>query len=151
MRINEATPVIGDVAMETVQTYADRRRDWCGKARAGRRGGYHVTPEELLTAGGLSSYILVISGAQFWRYRQCYINNTASMRAGYQIAAWARRWRTGRQPAGKIATDCRWFCTSTAFRRLRMLAAIRGHTCRKVVKALQPWHRTVLSAWAGET
>lgn len=88
IRINEATPVIGDVAMETItetiiteSTMIDHNPKTPGGAGLGV--GITITPEELLTRPADSSYILVVSSAFDFADIANVIN--ASMRAGYQI------------------------------------------------------------------
>lgn len=88
IRINEATPVIGDVAMETItetiiteSTMISHNPKTPGGAGLGV--GITITPEELLTRPADSSYILVVSSAFDFADIANVIN--ASMRAGYQI------------------------------------------------------------------
>ncbi|EHH3295318.1 propanediol dehydratase reactivase alpha subunit PduG [Salmonella enterica] len=88
IRINEATPVIGDVAMETITETIITESTMIGHnpktpGGAGLGVGITITPEELLTRSADSSYILVVSSAFDFADIANVIN--ASMRAGYQI------------------------------------------------------------------
>ncbi|ECG8703088.1 propanediol dehydratase reactivase alpha subunit PduG [Salmonella enterica] len=88
IRINEATPVIGDVAMETITETIITESTMIGHnpktpGGAGLGVGITITPEELLTRLADSSYILVVSSAFDFADIANVIN--ASMRAGYQI------------------------------------------------------------------
>ncbi|MDO3944203.1 propanediol dehydratase reactivase alpha subunit PduG [Salmonella enterica] len=88
IRINEATPVIGDVAMETITETIITESTIIGHnpktpGGAGLGVGITITPEELLTRPADSSYILVVSSAFDFADIANVIN--ASMRAGYQI------------------------------------------------------------------
>lgn len=88
IRINEATPVIGDVAMETITETIITESTMIGhnpKTPGGVGLGVSITitPEELLTRPADSSYILVVSSAFDFADIANVIN--ASMRAGYQI------------------------------------------------------------------
>lgn len=88
IRINEATPVIGDVAMETITETIITESTMIGHnpktpGGAGLGMGITITPEELLTRPADSSYILVVSSAFDFADIANVIN--ASMRAGYQI------------------------------------------------------------------
>ncbi|EDA5672327.1 propanediol dehydratase reactivase alpha subunit PduG [Salmonella enterica subsp. enterica serovar Typhimurium] len=88
IRINEATPVIGDVAMETITKTIITESTMIGHnpktpGGAGLGVGITITPEELLTRPADSSYILVVSSAFDFADIANVIN--ASMRAGYQI------------------------------------------------------------------
>lgn len=88
IRINEATPVIGDVAMETITETIITESTMIGHnpktpGGAGLSVGITITPEELLTRPADSSYILVVSSAFDFADIANVIN--ASMRAGYQI------------------------------------------------------------------
>ncbi|EBS7670370.1 propanediol dehydratase reactivase alpha subunit PduG [Salmonella enterica] len=88
IRINEATPVIGDVAMETITETIITESTMIGHnpktpGGAGLGVGITITPEELLTRPADSSYILVVSSAFDFADISNVIN--ASMRAGYQI------------------------------------------------------------------
>ncbi|EGR7596272.1 propanediol dehydratase reactivase alpha subunit PduG [Salmonella enterica] len=88
IRINEATPVIGDVAMETITETIITESTMIGHnpktpGGAGLGVGITITPEELLTRPVDSSYILVVSSAFDFADIANVIN--ASMRAGYQI------------------------------------------------------------------
>ncbi|EIN6412738.1 TPA: propanediol dehydratase reactivase alpha subunit PduG [Salmonella enterica] len=88
IRINEATPVIGDVAMETITETIITESTMIGHnpktpGGAGLGVGITITPEELLTRPADSSYILVVSSAFDFADTANVIN--ASMRAGYQI------------------------------------------------------------------
>ncbi|ENN0261111.1 propanediol dehydratase reactivase alpha subunit PduG [Salmonella enterica subsp. enterica serovar Typhimurium] len=88
IRINEATPVIGDVAMETITETIITESTMIGHnpktpGGAGLGVGITITPEELLTRPADSSYILVVSSAFVFADIANVIN--ASMRAGYQI------------------------------------------------------------------
>ncbi|ECS5444849.1 propanediol dehydratase reactivase alpha subunit PduG [Salmonella enterica subsp. enterica serovar Kintambo] len=88
IRINEATPVIGDVAMETITETIITESTMIGHnpktpGGVGLGVGITITPEELLTHPADSSYILVVSSAFDFADIANVIN--ASMRAGYQI------------------------------------------------------------------
>ncbi|EDU3495505.1 propanediol dehydratase reactivase alpha subunit PduG [Salmonella enterica subsp. enterica] len=88
IRINEATPVIGDVAMETITETIITESTMIGHnpktpGGVGLGVGITITPEELLTRPANSSYILVVSSAFDFADIANVIN--ASMRAGYQI------------------------------------------------------------------
>ncbi|EHG3457366.1 propanediol dehydratase reactivase alpha subunit PduG [Salmonella enterica subsp. enterica serovar Moero] len=88
IRINEATPVIGDVAMETITETIITESTMIGHnpktpGGVGLGVGITITPEELLTRPADSSYILVVSSAFDFADIAQVIN--ASMRAGYQI------------------------------------------------------------------
>lgn len=88
IRINEATPVIGDVAMETITETIITESTMIGHnpktpGGAGLGVGITITPEELLTRPADSSYILVVSSTFDFADIANVIN--ASMRAGYQI------------------------------------------------------------------
>lgn len=88
IRINEATPVIGDVAMETITETIITESTMIGHnpktpGGVGLGVGITITPEELLTRPADSSYILVVSSAFDFADIANVIH--ASMRAGYQI------------------------------------------------------------------
>ncbi|EAP0856651.1 propanediol dehydratase reactivase alpha subunit PduG [Salmonella enterica subsp. enterica serovar Oranienburg] len=88
IRINEATPVIGNVAMETITETIITESTMIGHnpktpGGVGLGVGITITPEELLTRPADSSYILVVSSAFDFADIANVIN--ASMRAGYQI------------------------------------------------------------------
>lgn len=88
IRINKATPVIGDVAMETITETIITESTMIGHnpktpGGVGLGVGITITPEELLTRPADSSYILVVSSAFDFADIANVIN--ASMRAGYQI------------------------------------------------------------------
>ncbi|ECO4465415.1 propanediol dehydratase reactivase alpha subunit PduG [Salmonella enterica] len=88
IRINEATPVIGDVAMETITETIITESTMIGHnpktpGGVGLGVGITITPEELLTCPADSPYILVVSSAFDFADIANVIN--ASMRAGYQI------------------------------------------------------------------
>ncbi|ECD0238916.1 propanediol dehydratase reactivase alpha subunit PduG [Salmonella enterica subsp. enterica] len=88
IRINEATPVIGDVAMETITETIITESTMIGHnpktpGGVGLGVGITITPEELLTRPADTSYILVVSSAFDFADIANVIN--ASMRAGYQI------------------------------------------------------------------
>ncbi len=88
IRINEATPVIGDVAMETITETIITESTMIGHnpktpGGVGLGVGITITPEELLTRPADSSYILVVSSAFDFADIANVIN--ASMRAGYHI------------------------------------------------------------------
>ncbi|MDI49133.1 propanediol dehydratase reactivase alpha subunit PduG [Salmonella enterica] len=88
IRINEATPVIGDVAMETITETIITESTMIGHnpktpGGVGLGVGITITPEELLTRPTDSSYILVVSSAFDFADIANVIN--ASMHAGYQI------------------------------------------------------------------
>lgn len=90
IRINEATPVIGDVAMETITETIITESTMIGHnpktpGGVGLGVGITITPEELLTRPADSSYILVVSSAFDFADIANVIN--ASMRAGYQITS----------------------------------------------------------------
>ncbi|MCD7064021.1 propanediol dehydratase reactivase alpha subunit PduG [Klebsiella quasipneumoniae subsp. quasipneumoniae] len=88
IRINEATPVIGDVAMETITETISTESTMIGHnpktpGGAGLGVGITITPEELLTRPADAPYILVVSSAFDFADIASVIN--ASLRAGYQI------------------------------------------------------------------
>ncbi|EJW2127257.1 propanediol dehydratase reactivase alpha subunit PduG [Salmonella enterica] len=88
IRINEATPVIGDMAMETITETIITESTMIGHnpktpGGVGLGVGITITPEELLTRPADSPYILVVSSAFDFADIANVIN--ASMRAGYQI------------------------------------------------------------------
>ncbi|EEZ0359771.1 TPA: diol dehydratase reactivase subunit alpha [Escherichia coli] len=88
IRINEATPVIGDVAMETITETIITESTMIGHnpKTPGGMGlgiGVTITPEELLTRPANTPYILVVSSAFDFADIATMIN--ASVRAGYQF------------------------------------------------------------------
>lgn len=88
IRINEATPVIGDVAMETITETIITESTMIGQnpktpGGAGLGVGITITPQELLTRPADAPYILVVSSAFDFADIASVIN--ASLRAGYQI------------------------------------------------------------------
>lgn len=88
IRINEATPVIGDVAMETITETIITESTMIGHnpktpGGVGLGVGITITPEELLTRPANTPYILVVSSAFDFADIAQVIN--ASLRAGYQI------------------------------------------------------------------
>ncbi|MBZ7672344.1 propanediol dehydratase reactivase alpha subunit PduG [Klebsiella grimontii] len=88
IRINEATPVIGDVAMETITETIITESTMIGHnpktpGGVGLGVGITITPEELLTRPADAPYILVVSSAFDFADIAQVIN--ASLRAGYQI------------------------------------------------------------------
>ena len=88
IRINEATPVIGDVAMETITETIITESTMIGHnpktpGGAGLGVGITITPQELLTRPADAPYILVVSSAFDFAVIASVIN--ASLRAGYQI------------------------------------------------------------------
>ncbi len=88
IRINEATPVIGDVAMETITETIITESTMIGHnpktpGGVGLGVGITITPEELLTRPADAPYILVVSSAFDFADIAQVIN--ASIRAGYQI------------------------------------------------------------------
>lgn len=88
IRINEATPVIGDVAMETITETIITESTMIGHnpktpGGAGLGTGITITPQELLTRPADAPYILVVSSAFDFADIASLIN--ASLRAGYQI------------------------------------------------------------------
>ncbi|MBM5548866.1 diol dehydratase reactivase subunit alpha [Klebsiella quasipneumoniae] len=88
IRINEATPVIGDVAMETITETIITESTMIGHnpktpGGAGLGVGITITPQELLTRPADAPYILVASSAFDFADIASVIN--ASLRAGYQI------------------------------------------------------------------
>ena len=88
IRINEATPVIGDVAMETITETIITESTMIGHnpktpGGAGLGVGITITPQELLTRPANAPYILVVSSAFDFADIAQVIN--ASIRAGYQI------------------------------------------------------------------
>lgn len=88
IRINEATPVIGDVAMETITETIITESTMIGHnpktpGGAGLGVGITITPQELLTRPADAPYILVVSSAFDFTDIASVIN--ASLRAGYQI------------------------------------------------------------------
>ncbi|MBD0987508.1 propanediol dehydratase reactivase alpha subunit PduG [Klebsiella michiganensis] len=90
IRINEATPVIGDVAMETITETIITESTMIGHnpktpGGAGLGVGITITPQELLTRPADAPYILVVSSAFDFADIAQVIN--ASIRAGYQITS----------------------------------------------------------------
>ncbi|CAH5618912.1 propanediol dehydratase reactivase alpha subunit PduG [Klebsiella grimontii] len=88
IRINEATPVIGDVAMETITETIITESTMIGHnpktpGGVGLGVGITITPQELLTRPAEAPYILVVSSAFDFADIANVIN--ASLRAGYQI------------------------------------------------------------------
>ncbi|HCI6798965.1 TPA: propanediol dehydratase reactivase alpha subunit PduG [Klebsiella quasipneumoniae subsp. quasipneumoniae] len=88
IRINEATPVIGDVAMETITETIITESTMIGHnpktpGGAGLGVGITITPQELLTRPADAPYILVVSSAFDFADIASVIN--ASLRGGYQI------------------------------------------------------------------
>lgn len=88
IRINEATPVIGDVAMETITETIITESTMIGHnpktpGGAGLGVGITITPQELLTRPADAPYILVVLSAFDFADIASVIN--ASLRAGYQI------------------------------------------------------------------
>lgn len=86
--INEAAPVIGDVAMETITETIITESTMIGHnpktpGGAGLGVGITITPQELLTRPADAPYILVVSSAFDFADIASVIN--ASLRAGYQI------------------------------------------------------------------
>ncbi|EGL0035756.1 diol dehydratase reactivase subunit alpha [Escherichia coli] len=88
IRINEATPVIGDVAMETITETIITESTMIGHTPKTPGGvglgvGLTITPQELLTRPADTPYILVVSSAFDFADIATMIN--ASVRAGYQL------------------------------------------------------------------
>ncbi|HAH9744922.1 TPA: diol dehydratase reactivase subunit alpha [Escherichia coli] len=88
IRINEATPVIGDVAMETITETIITESTMIGHnpktpGGVGLGVGLTITPQELLTRPADTPYILVVSSAFDFADIATMIN--ASGRAGYQL------------------------------------------------------------------
>ncbi|AHY13950.1 MULTISPECIES: diol dehydratase reactivase subunit alpha [Citrobacter] len=88
IRINEATPVIGDVAMETITETIITESTMIGHnpktpGGVGLGVGITITPEELLSRPADTPYILVVSSAFDFADVATMIN--ASVRAGYQL------------------------------------------------------------------
>ncbi|MBJ8361463.1 diol dehydratase reactivase subunit alpha [Citrobacter cronae] len=88
IRINEATPVIGDVAMETITETIITESTMIGHnpktpGGVGLGVGITITPEELLSRPADTPYILVVSSAFDFVDVATMIN--ASVRAGYQL------------------------------------------------------------------
>ncbi|EFV8363147.1 diol dehydratase reactivase subunit alpha [Shigella sonnei] len=88
IRINEATPVIGDVAMETITETIITESTMIGHnpktpGGVGLGVGFTITPQELLTRPADTPYILVVSSAFDFADIATMIN--ASVRAGYQL------------------------------------------------------------------
>lgn len=88
IRINEATPVIGDVAMETITETIITESTMIGHnpktpGGVGLGVGVTITPQELLTCPADKPYILVVSSAFDFADVATLIN--AAARAGYQL------------------------------------------------------------------
>ncbi|EAN8915622.1 diol dehydratase reactivase subunit alpha [Salmonella enterica] len=88
IRINEATPVIGDVAMETITENIITESTMIGHnpktpGGVGLGVGVTITPQELLTCPADKPYILVVSSAFDFADVATMIN--AAVRAGYQL------------------------------------------------------------------
>lgn len=86
--INEATPVIGDVAMETITETIITESTMIGHnpktpGGVGLGVGVTITPQELLTCPADKPYILVVSSAFDFADVATMIN--AAARAGYQL------------------------------------------------------------------
>ncbi|ECK6531860.1 diol dehydratase reactivase subunit alpha [Salmonella enterica] len=90
IRINEATPVIGDVAMETITETIITESTMIGHnpktpGGVGLGVGVTITPQELLTCPADKPYILVVSSAFDFADVATMIN--AAARAGYQLTS----------------------------------------------------------------
>nr|WP_318381120.1 diol dehydratase reactivase subunit alpha [uncultured Enterobacter sp.] len=88
IRINEATPVIGDVAMETITETIITESTMIGHnpktpGGAGLGVGMTITPDELLTRPAQTPYILVVSAAFDFADVAKMVNAATSV--GYQI------------------------------------------------------------------
>lgn len=88
IRINEATPVIGDVAMETITETIITESTMIGHnpktpGGVGLGVGVTITPQELLTCPADKPYILIVSSAFDFADVATMIN--AAARAGYQL------------------------------------------------------------------
>lgn len=88
IRINEATPVIGDVAMETITETIITESTMIGHnpktpGGVGLGVGVTITPQELLTCPADKPYILVVSSPFDFADVATMIN--AAARAGYQL------------------------------------------------------------------
>ncbi|ECO8610873.1 diol dehydratase reactivase subunit alpha [Salmonella enterica] len=88
IRINEATPVIGDVAMVTITETIITESTMIGHnpktpGGVGLGVGVTITPQELLTCPADKPYILVVSSAFDFADVATMIN--AAVRAGYQL------------------------------------------------------------------
>ena len=88
IRINESTPVIGDVAMETITETIITESTMIGHnpktpGGVGLGVGVTITPEDLLSRPADTPYILVVSSAFDFADVATMIN--ASVRAGYQL------------------------------------------------------------------
>ncbi|EAW1231141.1 diol dehydratase reactivase subunit alpha [Salmonella enterica] len=88
IRINEATPVIGDVAMETITETIITESTMIGHnpktpGGVGLGVGVTITPQELLTCPADKPYNLVVSSAFDFADVATMIN--AAARAGYQL------------------------------------------------------------------
>ncbi|EHL3469695.1 diol dehydratase reactivase subunit alpha [Salmonella enterica] len=88
IRINEATPVIGDVAMETITETIITESTMIGHnpktpGGVGLGVGVTITPQELLTCPADKPYILVVSSAFDFADVATMIN--AAARASYQL------------------------------------------------------------------
>nr|WP_318351344.1 hypothetical protein [Klebsiella quasipneumoniae] len=75
IRINEATPVIGDVAMETITETIITESTMIGHnpktpGGAGRRGHHHYAAGAVNPPGGRALYPGGVVGVRFCRYRQ---------------------------------------------------------------------------------
>ncbi|MBC7175034.1 MAG: diol dehydratase reactivase subunit alpha, partial [Klebsiella pneumoniae] len=88
IRINEATPVIGDVAMETITETIITESTMIGHnpktpGGVGLGVGITITPEALLSCSADTPYILVVSSAFDFADVAAMVN--AATAAGYQI------------------------------------------------------------------
>ena len=88
IRINEATPVIGDVAMETITETIITESTMIGHnpktpGGVGLGVGITITPEALLSCSAGTPYILVVSSAFDFADVAAMVN--AATAAGYQI------------------------------------------------------------------
>lgn len=89
IRINEATPVIGDVAMETITETIITESTMIGHnpktpGGVGLGVGITITPEALLSCAADAPYILVVSSAFDFADVAAMVN--AATAAGYQIS-----------------------------------------------------------------
>lgn len=122
IRINEATPVIGDVAMETITETIITESTMIGHnpktpGGVGLGVGITITPEELLTRPADTPLILVVSSAFDFADVATMIN--ASVRAGYQLTGVILQQDDGVLVSNRLEKPCPSLtkcCTSTVSR-----------------------------------
>lgn len=158
IRINEATPVIGDVAMETITETIITESTMIGHnpktpGGVGLGVGVTITPEELLSRPADTPYILVVSSAFDFADVATMIN--ASARAGYQLTGVILQQDDGVLVSNRLNTPLPIVDEVRHIDRipLGMLAAIEVAVPGKVIETLSnPYGiATVFSLSAEET